>query len=101
MFVSEAGAIEIKIKATPNAQKDMIAGVQNGELAIKINAAPENGKANAALIAFLAKTLKIAKSDIVLKRGEAARRKVLRLPDTPPTRRRLAEIADIYAKDSQ
>ncbi|MDR2153336.1 MAG: DUF167 domain-containing protein [Helicobacteraceae bacterium] len=100
MFAETLGAIALKTKITPNAQKDMIAGVQNGELAIKINAAPENGKANAALIAFMAKTLKIAKSDIAIVRGETSRRKVLRLPNSPQTRAKLEEIANIYAKDS-
>ncbi|MDR0665748.1 MAG: DUF167 domain-containing protein [Helicobacteraceae bacterium] len=99
MFANVSGAIELKIKATPNAQKDMIVGVRNGELAVKINAAPENGKANAALIAFMAKTFKIAKGAIAIARGEAGRHKVLRLPDSPQTREKLEEIANIYAKD--
>ncbi|MDR1451130.1 MAG: DUF167 domain-containing protein [Helicobacteraceae bacterium] len=101
MFASSNKTISLTIKAAPNAQKDAILSARNGELAIGISAAPENGKANAALIAFMAKTFKIAKSDIIIARGETTRRKILRLPDLPKVREKLEEIARIYAKDSQ
>jgi uncharacterized protein (TIGR00251 family) len=95
VWSSANGAIALKIKVSPNAQKDMIAGVKNGELLVKINAVAEGGKANAALIAFMAKTFKIAKRYITIASGASARHKLLRLPDAPSLREKL----EIYAKD--
>lgn len=46
-------------------------------LRVKVTAVPENGKANAALLALLSKTFHIAKSRIVLVRGETSRIKEL------------------------
>jgi uncharacterized protein (TIGR00251 family) len=99
VWSSANGAIALKIKVSPNAQRDSIANVANDELIIKINAAPEKGRANAALIAFMAKTFKIAKRDIIIASGESARRKLLRMPDTPILRERLEALSKNYAKD--
>ncbi len=53
--------------------------VFGGPLKIKLTAPPVDGKANAALIAFLAKKLGIAKSLITILRGETSRRKSLKI----------------------
>ncbi|MNL78962.1 hypothetical protein D3C87_2054670 [compost metagenome] len=44
---------------------------------------PENGKANKALIALIAKALRVPKSAISLISGETSRKKILRI-DTDP-----------------
>lgn len=48
-------------------------------LKMKINAIPEDGKANKEIINFLASSLKITKADIQLVRGETSRNKDLRI----------------------
>lgn len=48
-------------------------------LKINISAPPEDGKANDELIKFLAKFLKIPKSEIIIIRGETSRLKVLQI----------------------
>lgn len=48
-------------------------------LKMKINAIPEDGKANKEIVAFLAKTLKITKADIEFIRGETSRNKDLKI----------------------
>ncbi len=48
-------------------------------LRVKVTAVPEAGKANAALIKLLAKTLHIAKSRMVLIRGATSRDKHLEI----------------------
>jgi len=70
----------LDIKAVPGASKTAIGEASQGRLKIRIAAAPEDGKANEELIAFLAKTLGLAKKDIVLEKGEKSRLKTLRLP---------------------
>ena len=56
------------------------AGIEAGRLRVRIAAAPEDGRANRELRAFLAKVLGCAKGEIVLARGEKSRLKTLDLP---------------------
>jgi uncharacterized protein len=69
----------LNIRATPKASRDEIAGLRNGALLVKVTAAPEKGKANAAVITLLAKTIGVPKSAFELVSGETDRNKVLRL----------------------
>lgn len=50
---------------------------------MKLAAAPSDGEANAALVALLAKRLKLPKRDVVLASGAASRLKRLRLSGDP------------------
>lgn len=69
----------LSVRATPKAAKDEIAGVRNGALLVKVTAAPDKGKANAAVIGLLAKTIGVPKSAFELVSGETDRNKLLRL----------------------
>ena len=70
----------LDIKAVPGASKSDVGGVQQGRLRVRIAAAPEDGKANEELRAFLAKLLGLPKKDVVLEAGEKSRMKTVRLP---------------------
>ncbi|MDR0455599.1 MAG: DUF167 domain-containing protein [Treponema sp.] len=72
--------IHAAIKALPGASKTEFAGTETGRLRVRLAAAPEDGKANAELIAFFAKTLGCPKRDIVVLRGEKSRLKTIALP---------------------
>ena len=72
--------VHIAVKAQPGASKNEITGVRDGRLCVRIAAAPEDGKANAELSAFLAKTLGCPKREIVLLHGEKSRLKTIALP---------------------
>jgi hypothetical protein len=61
----------------PNASRNEIAGCDGDLLRIRLAAPPVEGKANAALIAYLAKALRVRKSNIRLIRGQAGREKTL------------------------
>ena len=76
----------IFIRLTPNAKQDAILGIaENADqdvegrqhLRVAIRAIPEKGKANKALVAFLANKLSIAKSDIEIISGQTGRLKML------------------------
>lgn len=72
------------IKVTPNSSHTKISGEfldEKNQTHLKINlaAVPEDGKANAELIKFLAKLLKIPKSKIEIIRGETSRMKVVKV----------------------
>jgi uncharacterized protein (TIGR00251 family) len=69
----------LNISLQPRARSDEICGVHGDALKIRITAPPVNGKANAHLIAFLAKQCGVSKSAITLISGESARHKRLRI----------------------
>jgi uncharacterized protein (TIGR00251 family) len=73
-------AILLDIKAVPGASRTKTAGVQGDRLRVQIAAAPEDGKANAEMRAFLAKRLGCAKKDIFLQSGEKSRLKTVSMP---------------------
>ncbi len=66
----------IKLKISPNACKNEIIK-SDTEIKVKITAQPIENKANKALIEFLSKTLKIAKSNIEIVKGETSKEKTL------------------------
>lgn len=66
-------AIQIQVKIIPNASKDRIEGWKEGVLRIRLRAVPEKGKANEALVAFLAEELQTSKSSIRIVSGHTAR----------------------------
>ena len=70
----------LDIKAIPGASKTEFAGVKDNRLRVRVAAAPEDGKANAELVAFLAKTLGCPKCEIILQSGKRSRLKVISLP---------------------
>ena len=69
----------LEVKITPNAPQNQILRWEEGRLVIKVRGIPEKGKANAHLIAFLAKTFGIAKSRIQILTGQTARIKRLNI----------------------
>jgi uncharacterized protein (TIGR00251 family) len=69
----------LEIKAIPNAPKSEVVGWLGDALKVKVHAPPEEGKANAELCGFLAKTLGLPKGSIRLGRGASSRSKVLEI----------------------
>lgn len=61
----------------PNSAKNQIIGLHGSELKIKINAVPEDGKANLELIKFLSKLTGVSKTKWSIHRGHSNRKKVL------------------------
>ena len=58
-----------RVRVQPGASKNEIVGVQEDTLKIRINAPPVKGKANKALISFLAQKLEVRKSEIEIISG--------------------------------
>lgn len=65
----------LDVKATPKASRDEIKGWRDGLLQVRVTAAPENGKANDAIVALLAKAVHVPKSAFELVSGETNRNK--------------------------
>lgn len=73
----------LTIRAVPNAGRTELAGLWNQALKIKLQAQPEDGKANKELISFLSDALDIPKSSISILHGELDRNKVVAIYGIP------------------
>ena len=69
----------LRVHLVPNAKSDGLAGEYAGAIKIKLRAQAVEGKANAALIRFLAEQLELPRHSIVLERGRKSRDKVIRI----------------------
>ena len=65
----------IPVKAQPGAGRNEIRGTQDGALKVCVTQVPEKGKANKAIVDFLAKALKLRKSQLSLYSGELSSQK--------------------------
>jgi len=75
--------VTIAVRAQPGAQKTALAGLYGeaptAQLKIAVHAPPIEGRANAALLAFLAETFALPRSSVTLLSGELSRSKVFLL----------------------
>ncbi len=76
--------ITLNVQVVPKSSVEKIDGTindagGNSYFKIRINAPAEDGKANKALINFLSRQLKLAKSAISISSGEKSRRKVIKI----------------------
>lgn len=78
MIKETKDGILFSIKISPNASKNEIIKTDDG-LKVKITAQPIDGKANKALIEFLSKQLKIAKSNFEIVKGQTSKEKTVLL----------------------
>jgi uncharacterized protein (TIGR00251 family) len=83
MLRATASGITLAVRAQPGAKKTAITGVygegQAAQLKIAVHAPPLEGRANQALIAFLAETFAVPKNAVELVSGELSRSKVIML----------------------
>ena len=70
----------LHVRVQPKARANAVKGWHGAALRVSVTAAPEDGKANRAVIDLLAETFNIAPSSIYLVRGAASRDKWFRLP---------------------
>ena len=73
----------LSIRAVPNAPKDAIVGWVGESLKVRIHAPALEGRANAALCAFLSRKLGVSRSAVSLEHGARARTKVLEVRGYP------------------
>lgn len=71
------GRLTLTLHIQPGAKKTEFAGLHGDALKIRLAAPPVDGKANEALVKFVADTLGLPKSAVNLKSGQTSRRKVL------------------------
>lgn len=69
----------LAFKVTPNAPRTEVTGRVGSAIKIKLHAPPVDGRANAALVEFLAETLGVPRGAVALVRGETSRQKRVRV----------------------
>lgn len=69
----------IEVVVRPNARESRLVQGDDGHWLAQLKAAPVEGRANAELIALVAKQFGCAKSAVTLKSGAGARRKLLKI----------------------
>ena len=83
MLRAAAEGVTLAMRAHPGAKKTAIAGVYGqgttARLKVAVQAPPLEGRANEALIAFLARTFDLPKNAVELVSGELSRSKVFLL----------------------
>ena len=71
------GRATLAVHVQPGAKKSGVVGEHGDALKIRLAAPPVDGKANAALLEFIADALGLPKAAVKLKSGHTSRRKVV------------------------
>jgi uncharacterized protein (TIGR00251 family) len=78
------GGITLTVHVQPGARHNEVAGVHGEALKIRLAAPAIDGRANAALLEFVAKRLGVPRSALQIRSGQTSRRKLLVVLE-PPT----------------
>jgi uncharacterized protein (TIGR00251 family) len=74
--------VRLSVRITPNAKKSEVQGVHEDALKIKLQAQPIEGKANEALIRFIADKLGLPRRAITITHGHLNKHKLLEVEST-------------------
>jgi len=83
MLHADSAGVTLSVRAQPGAKRTAIVGIYgegtSAQLKIAVNAPPLDGRANAALIEFLAEMFGLPKNAVEMLSGETAKSKVFQL----------------------
>lgn len=71
----------VRVKVKPNARESSLSDAGDGTWLARVKAPPVDGKANAELVALLARHFGCRKSQVSISSGAGARMKLVRLED--------------------
>ena len=74
-IIQNNDGIILKLYVLPKSSRNLIVGIHNDELKIKISAPPVDGAANKMCIKFLSKLLNIPKSNLKILAGKSSKHK--------------------------
>ena len=77
------GGVVFKVKVVPAGSRNQISGILDGMLKIKVTSPAEKGKANQALINFLAQMLNVKKNQLSIISGQTSRLKQIQVLSMP------------------
>jgi uncharacterized protein (TIGR00251 family) len=79
MLADAPGGCTLQLRVHPGARRDAITGTHEGALKLSLTTPPVDGRANDAVIAFLAGRLRLPRARIALIAGLTSRSKTLRI----------------------
>ena len=71
--------MKLTLKVIASASQEQVVGWLEDSLKVKVKAKAQDGRANKAVIALLAKTLKINKQRITILSGQTSSRKIIKI----------------------
>ena len=76
--VNDDGLV-LRLYIQPKASRDSIVGLHGDEVKVAITGPPVDGQANSHLVKFLGKQFRVAKSQVVIEKGELGRHKQIKI----------------------
>ena len=73
------GGVRLAVQVSPNAKRSEVIGILEDALKIRLQAQAIEGKANEALVRFIAESLAVPKSAVVITHGLSSKRKLLQV----------------------
>jgi uncharacterized protein (TIGR00251 family) len=87
------GGVRLRLRVKPGARKDALLGVHGGALKLCVTEAPERGRANEAVLVFLARVFDVPRAILEISSGSGSRDKVVFVPLGPePLRERIRRL---------
>jgi uncharacterized protein (TIGR00251 family) len=71
--------VSLAVWVTPGARRNELTGIADGRLRVRLAAAPVEGRANEALVRFLAESFHVRRDAVTVVAGARARRKLLHI----------------------
>ncbi|EPF4651871.1 DUF167 family protein YggU [Cronobacter sakazakii] len=84
----------LRLYIQPKASRDSIIRLHGDELKVAITAPPVDGQANAHLVKYLAKQFRVAKSQVVIEKGELGRHKQVKIIEPQQIPTEVAAVTD-------
>lgn len=69
----------LRVRVTPNASRPSVTETEEGTLEVRVDARPEEGRANRRLVEILSKHLGVPRSRLAVVAGARSREKVVRV----------------------
>jgi uncharacterized protein len=77
MLSRAKGGVHISVRVVPRAARSGIAGTRDGDLFVRLNAAPVEGAANTELIEVIATAIGVPRRVVSIAAGQKSRRKII------------------------
>jgi uncharacterized protein len=91
---SEGNAVTFWLRVKPRSSRERLGLDSAGELRLELHAAPAEGQANAACVAFFARLVRLPRSSIEIVAGAKSRRKLIRIRGGEEIARQLKKAVD-------
>jgi len=81
--IQNSESLSFWLKVKPRSARERLTYESNGELRLEVHAAPSEGEANQACIAFFARALRLPQACVTIVSGQKSRRKLIRISGRP------------------